>query len=85
MKMAKQEDIIMVLNPMLRGWANYHRSQVASKAFGRMDALVWKVLWKWCERRHHNKGIMWIKRNTFVPQRLEIGYLAQFIPMKRRN
>ncbi|OBW96607.1 group II intron reverse transcriptase/maturase [Gallibacterium anatis] len=65
MKMAQQKDLIMVLNPMLRGWANYHKSQVASKIFGRMDALVWKALWKWCKRRHHNKGIKWIKEKYF--------------------
>lgn len=65
MKMAKQSDLIMVLNPMLRGWANYHKSQVSSVAFGRMDALVWKALWKWCKRRHHNKGIKWIKEKYF--------------------
>lgn len=65
MKMAKQENLIMVLNPMLRGWTNYHRSQVASKAFGRMDALVWRALWKWCKRRHHNKGVKWIKAKYF--------------------
>lgn len=65
MKMAKQSDLIRVLNPMLRGWANYHKHQVASKAFGRMDALVWRALWKWCKRRHHNKGIKWIKEKYF--------------------
>ncbi|PJG82693.1 group II intron reverse transcriptase/maturase [Caviibacterium pharyngocola] len=65
MKMAKQSDLIRVLNPMLRGWAIYHKHQVASKAFGRMDALVWRALWKWCKRRHHNKGIKWIKEKYF--------------------
>lgn len=65
MKMAKQENLIMKLNPMLRGWANYHRSQVASKAFGRMDAMVWKALWRWCKRRHTNKGIKWVKEKYF--------------------
>ncbi|WP_082987394.1 group II intron reverse transcriptase/maturase [Gallibacterium salpingitidis] len=65
MKMAKQSDLIRVLNPMLRGWANYHKHQVASKAFGKMDALVWRALWKWCKRRHHNKGIKWIKEKYF--------------------
>lgn len=65
MKMAKQENLIKVLNPMLRGWANYHRSQVASKAFGRIDMLVWKALWKWCRRRHANKNKLWIREKYF--------------------
>ncbi|MGV6989558.1 group II intron maturase-specific domain-containing protein [Testudinibacter sp. P80/BLE/0925] len=63
--MAKQEELIFVLNPMLRGWANYHRHQVSSIAFARMDALIWRALWKWCKRRHHNKGIRWIKEKYF--------------------
>ncbi|SUB51670.1 group II intron reverse transcriptase/maturase [Pasteurella testudinis] len=65
MKMAKQSDLIYVLNPMLRGWSHYHRHQVASKAFARMDALIWRALWTWCKRRHSKKGLRWIKEKYF--------------------
>lgn len=34
LSMAKQEDLINALNPMIRGGANYHRSQAASDAYG---------------------------------------------------
>jgi len=36
----EQTVLIWQLNPLLRGWANYHKSQVASKAFHRADAQV---------------------------------------------
>ncbi|OZN24115.1 group II intron reverse transcriptase/maturase [Actinobacillus seminis] len=65
MKMAKQDDLIKVLNPMIRGWTNYHKHVVAKVIFNRMDSLIWKALWRWCRRRHPNKGKIWIKEKYF--------------------
>src|SRR3712207_1446511 len=36
-KTAKQETVIGRLNPVIRGWANYHRNQVASETFAKVD------------------------------------------------
>lgn len=66
MKMVKQDRLIGVLNPMILGWANYHRSQVASKAYAKMDALIWRAIWRWCCRRHGNKHKRWIKEKYFT-------------------
>ncbi|EEX3419083.1 group II intron reverse transcriptase/maturase [Escherichia coli] len=60
-----QEILIWKLNSKIRGWTNYHRHQVASKAFGRMDTLIWKALWRWASRRHPNKGKKWVKNKYF--------------------
>ncbi|MCO6517120.1 MAG: reverse transcriptase N-terminal domain-containing protein [Snodgrassella sp.] len=65
LSMSKQEDLIKKLNPMIRGWANYHRSQAASQAYGRMDALIWRALWNWSKRRHSKKGKRWVKEKYF--------------------
>ena len=59
---ARQAVLIRQLNPILRGWANYHRSQVASKAFSRADAQVFAALWRWARRRHTRKGRQWIRQ-----------------------
>ena len=56
-----QATLIRQMNPLLRGWANYHRSQVASKAFQRADAQVFAALWRWARRRHPTKGRQWIR------------------------
>lgn len=64
-KTAKQENLIWVLNPVIRGWTQYHRHQVASDAFSRMDALIFRALWNWATRRHHNKGARWVKAKYF--------------------
>jgi RNA-directed DNA polymerase len=64
-KTAKQETVIKHLNPIIRGWANYHRHQVAKKIFGWVDHQIWRKLWQWCKRRHPNKSRRWIKDRYF--------------------
>jgi RNA-directed DNA polymerase len=55
-----QEQLIDALNPVIRGWTNYHRHSVAKKVFGKLDAYLWTVTWQWAIRRHPNKGHTWI-------------------------
>jgi RNA-directed DNA polymerase len=64
-KTAKQASLIRLLNPVLRGWANYHSHVVAKKAFDRVDHEVWSMLWRWAVRRHPNKGARWVKEKYF--------------------
>ena len=65
-KTAKQQNLIATLNPVIRGWANYHQNQVAKKTFNKVDHLIWQQLWKWACRRHPNKNLRWIKRKYFI-------------------
>ncbi|NPT59729.1 reverse transcriptase domain-containing protein [Paraburkholderia elongata] len=58
-KTAKQANLIRPLNPVLRGWANYHSHVVAKETFVRVDTEVWSMLWRWAVRRHPNKGARW--------------------------
>ena len=62
---AKQEDVIKVLNPIILGWANYHRHVVAKDIFSWVDHHIVRKLWQWCKRRHPNKGRRWIKARYF--------------------
>lgn len=64
-KATKQENLIRLLNPVLRGWANYHSHVVAKKIFSRVDKCVWSMLWRWAVRRHPNKGARWVKEKYF--------------------
>ena len=64
-KSARQLDVIEKLSPVIRGWANYHRSQMASRTFAKCDYQLWQALWRWAYRRHPNKGKRWIKQRYF--------------------
>jgi RNA-directed DNA polymerase len=55
-----QKQLIGELNPIIRGWTNYHKHVVAHEAFARMDFVMWGLLWHWAKRRHPNKGHWWI-------------------------
>jgi RNA-directed DNA polymerase len=64
-KAASQTEVIEKLSPVVRGWANYHRSQMASQTFARCDHQIWQALWRWACRRHPEKGKRWIKQRYF--------------------
>jgi RNA-directed DNA polymerase len=52
--------LIKKLNEALRGWANYHRHVVASKAFSRIDTYVFEQLRRMLRRRHSQKSVNWL-------------------------
>ena len=54
-----QEVLIAKLNPIIRGWTNYHNSVVSSDVFKTLDHRIWELLWKWAKRRHPNKPKDW--------------------------
>lgn len=61
----RQDEVIDKLAPIIRGWANYHRSQMMSRTFRKCDHHIWEALWRWACRRHPNKGKRWIKQRYF--------------------
>ena len=44
-KQATAANLIAQLNPMIRGWANYHRHVVSKKTFDHVDTAIFKVDW----------------------------------------
>jgi RNA-directed DNA polymerase len=57
--------LINRLNPIVRGWANYHRHVVSKRVFARLDAAIFRMLWGWAYARHPRKGAGWIKQKYF--------------------
>ena len=55
-----QDELIKILNPIIREWVNYHRHNVAKETFKKLDSYLWTVTWQWGKRRHSNKGFKWI-------------------------
>ena len=64
-KALNQKLLIRLLNPKIKGWANYHKNVVASETFHRVDHEIWKILWQWAKRRHPKKSITWVKEKYF--------------------
>jgi RNA-directed DNA polymerase len=78
-KAATQQQMIEVLNPVIRGWAFYHRHVVASRTFHRVDHELWALLWRWARRRHPNKSLKWIRKKYFShpgTRRWHFGYFT---------
>jgi RNA-directed DNA polymerase len=61
----QQEDLIGRLNPIIRGWANYHAGQASKDTYSKVDSEIWQGLWKWACRRHPMKTKQWIKDRYF--------------------
>jgi RNA-directed DNA polymerase len=61
----RQDLLIGKLNPLIRGWANYHRHVVSKRIFGRVSHAIWQCLWRWARRRHPNKGARWVRQKYF--------------------
>jgi len=64
-KTTPQVSLIRLLNPILRGWANYHRHAVAKEVFAWADSQIWSMLWTWTKRRHPKKSSQWVMNNYF--------------------
>lgn len=61
----KPEYLIKQLNPIIRGWVNYHRHAVSKRVFAHVDHAINKALWHWAWRRHSHKRKDWIRRKYF--------------------
>ena len=56
-----QDNLIRRINPIIRGWANYHRHVVSKQIFTRQDHILWNQLYTWGKRRHSDKSKQWLK------------------------
>jgi RNA-directed DNA polymerase len=64
---AKTCTLIRKLNPIIRGWANYHKHVVSKQIFSKLEKIIWWMLWKWAKRRHPKKGRKWVLQHYFQP------------------
>lgn len=51
--------LITLLNPILRGWANYYKHVVSSHVFSSISNYIWYLLWNWIRRKHGYKSNKW--------------------------
>lgn len=61
----KTESLIRLLNPKLRGWANYYRHVVSKKTFSSIDSAIFHTVLRWVKRRHPQKNAKWMEKTYF--------------------
>ena len=59
------EWLINVLNPVIRGWANYHRYIQSAKTFSIMHIIINNALMKWAKHNNSSKTPKWIRKRFF--------------------
>lgn len=83
-KTAKTVNLIRTLNPIIRGWANYHRHIVSKDVFGKLDHYIFLLLWRWSVRRHPMKNKHWIKNKYFKCIGLRNWVFCAYIDTKKQ-
>ena len=57
--------VLKRLNPIIRGWAAYYRTQVSAEVFGKLDRYLWKLTFRWATVSHSNKPTRWVIARYF--------------------
>lgn len=91
------QSVLVKLNPVIRGWANYFRVAVAKELFGKLDSWMVKKTLRYTKRLHPKKSVKWQRHKywgQFNPDRMDSwtfgdkqtgGYLLKFdwFPIER--
>lgn len=64
-KQTAAENVISYFNPKLRGWSDNYKHVVSKQVFQYVSCQLFKMLWKWCLRRHPKKGKIWVRNKYF--------------------
>jgi RNA-directed DNA polymerase len=58
-------ELIQRLNQQIKGWTMYHRYASSKRTFTNVDHRIFRMVWRWCRRRHRKKSRTWIKTTYF--------------------
>lgn len=64
-KAMSHDVLIRILNPVIRGRANYPRHVVYKAIFNRVDYTLWSLIWNWIRHCYPRKPPYWIKKKSF--------------------
>jgi RNA-directed DNA polymerase len=86
---AKAENLIRLLNPIIRGWVQYHRHVVSKAIFSAIDHNIFEILWQWSRRRHPHKNAQWIRQKYFCSIQgnnwVFFGNATNYLGKQRKN
>ena len=59
--------VLWRLNPLIRGWANYHRRVVSSRLFNKLDAWMFRRAVRYAKHTHPEKSWKWLCQRYWGP------------------
>lgn len=71
--------LIKVLNPIIRGWANYYRGVVSSELFHKLECDIFWKLRRWISKTHPTKSFSWRNRRYWAEHPAYPGSLWSFV------
>jgi RNA-directed DNA polymerase len=86
--------LLLTLNPKLRGFTNYYRFVVSKRINQRISDEMWQRIYRWLRKQHTGKSAGWVMKRylvqykpskmakTFMMNGLRL-YLPQFLPIVR--
>jgi len=54
--------VLWKLNPIIRGWANYNRTAVASRLFNKLDDWMFRRALRYAKHTHPKKSWKWVRK-----------------------
>ena len=66
-------DLIMKLNPIIRGIGNYWSGEVSKKIFSNLDNFIWIKIRKYLKNLHDHKPFKWIFKRYFKPDYMGVS------------
>lgn len=84
-KTAKAGHLIVQLNPVIRGWAHFHRHVASKQTFTRVDTEIFKAVWQWAKRRHPKRSREWIRRKYFGASRRSKWWMSDVLTSKESD
>ena len=60
-------ELILRLNQQIKGWTMYHRYAASKRTFTYVDHRIFRMVWRWCRRRHPKKSRKWVRTTYFPP------------------
>jgi len=58
--------LIRLLNPVIRGWSNYHKGICAKRTFAKLGTFIYWQLKRWAKYQHGNKNRWWVYWRYFT-------------------
>lgn len=73
-------ELLSRLNPVLRGWTNYHRHGASSKTFSYLTAFTWRRVWIWLRHKHPKATVKELRRRYLPGWHPEQDEVRMFYP-----